>query len=178
MFFWPKPWPMNSHPRSSAARAIGSEHGLYFLRVATKKGPGMRLPRPFIAADGATNLEGVPDAQLSLTRESAAAIKIRQHEEGIRDPGVSVRTAAGDIHRIDEVRAVGDVVDVQEDLQRVPPCDLAPPACPNVGLEVIGPSRTVAPTVELHIVHRVREGAAVGSRRHGIVELAVSIDVD
>ena len=24
MFFWPKPWPTNSHPRSCAARAIGS----------------------------------------------------------------------------------------------------------------------------------------------------------
>src|SRR5207248_820780 len=38
--------------------------------------------------------EHVPDAQLSLTRESAAAIQIRQHEESRRDSGVSVRTAA------------------------------------------------------------------------------------
>src|SRR5204862_2282682 len=95
--------------------------------------------------------EHVPDAQLSLTRESAAAIKIRQHEEGRRDPGVSVRSAARcrEIHGIDEVRSIGDVVDIQEELQCVPARDLAPPACPNIGLEVIGPSRTVAPAVEL-----------------------------
>src|SRR5438034_11797312 len=89
--------------------------------------------------------EHVPDAQLSLTRESAAAIQIRLHEEGRRDPGVSVRSAARcrEIHGIKEFRSIGDVVDVQEDLQRIPPCELAAPACPNIGLEVIGPSRTV-----------------------------------
>src|SRR5439155_4670000 len=81
-------------------------------------------------------------------------------------------------HGTVEVRAVRDVADVQEQLERLLPPNLMVPASPDIGLEVIGPSRTVALAVELDVLHRIQCGAAVGASGDRVLELAIAIDVD
>ena len=146
--------------------------GLKRSRCHTKKAGHLWCPALFLTRTSDL-LEDEPRAHHCLPGEPAAASQIRQHEEGCRQPPVLICR-----HWIIEVRAVRDVVDVQEQFQRPLRPDLVPPAGSNVELEIIGTNRAVPSAFVLHIFHRVRGGPAIGAGGDRIDELAIAIGVD
>ncbi len=90
-------------------------------------------------------LEHVPHPELCLAREAAAAAQVGQHQERRRDPLI-----AG---RILEIRPVGQVEHVEEDLDRLPSWHAASPAGPQVDLEVIRAEGAVLAALVLHPCH-------------------------
>src|SRR6185312_3545520 len=94
--------------------------------------------------------EREPDAELRLPREATSSIQVRQHEERRRKTLIAV----ADDRQI-EVRTVGDVEDVEEQLQGLVLLHLEMPPRAHVGLEIGGTTRAVALARELHVLHGV-----------------------
>ena len=93
--------------------------------------------------------------------EAAATPKCGEPEERRRGPFIRVRGSRGF-----PVRAVGDVEDVQEELERSVSSQASPPARADIELEVIGSEGAVAPALVLDVHHfRPFRRAAVDAGR-------------